>query len=159
MHGLAPLRGPSIRGRVKSIATAPTRGRHLHRVEPQLTLQALCRDKLLQLSSHSWEKTLALAIRYPEAIPPSDVISQLEKFMDEQQRLLHYLHELFLHDVHLGSAFHGQQLRLYGKHKPEQLMAFLRGSPHYPLDLALEVCRKLSLVEEQASRTEPHGRA
>ena len=112
------------------------------------SLQALCRDKLLQLSSHSWEKTLALAIRYPEAIPPSDVISQLEKSADEP-RLLHYLHELFLHDVHLGSAFHGQQLRLYGKHKPEQLMAFLRGSPHYPLDLALEVCRKHSLVEEQ----------
>ena len=87
------------------------------------SLQALCRDKLLQLSSHSWEKTLALAIRYPEAIPPSDVISQLEKSADEP-RLLHYLHELFLHDVHLGSAFHGQQLRLYGKHKPEQLMAF-----------------------------------
>ena len=60
-----------------------------------------------------------------------------------------YLHELFLHDIHLGAAFHGQQLQLYERHGPQQLMAFLRGSPHYPLDLALEICRANGFVEEQ----------
>ena len=52
-------------------------------------------------------------------------------------------------DVHVGAAFHGRQLRLYGRHAPHQLMPFLKGSPHYPLDLALEVCRESSLVHEQ----------
>ena len=54
---------------------------------------AFCRDKLVALSQHSWERTLALALRYTEAIPPSDVISQLE--LADERKLLSYLHELF----------------------------------------------------------------
>lgn len=111
------------------------------------SLQSFCRDKLVALSQHSWERTLALALRYTEAIPPSDVISQLE--LADERKLLSYLHELFLSDVHLGGAYHGRQLSLYGKHAPHQLLAFLKGSPHYPLELALEVCREHELVQEQ----------
>lgn len=111
------------------------------------SLQSFCRDKLVALSRHSWERTLALALRYTEAIPPSDVISQLE--VADESKLLSYLHELFLCDVHLGGAYHGRQLSLYGKYAPQQLLAFLKGSPHYPLELALEVCREHGLVEEQ----------
>jgi hypothetical protein len=54
------------------------------------------------------------------AVPPADVVSQLESGHDEP-RLLSYLHELFLTDVHLGAAFHGRQLRLYGGHAPHQV--------------------------------------
>jgi hypothetical protein len=36
-----------------------------------------------------------------------------------------------------------------------QLMAFLKGSPHCPLDLALEVCKAHGLVEEQVTSLEP----
>ena len=66
------------------------------------SLQSFCRDKLVALSRHSWERTLALALRYTEAIPPSDVISQLE--VADESKLSGYLHELFLCDVHLGGA-------------------------------------------------------
>ena len=42
------------------------------------SIQAFCRDKVLALAAHSWEKTLALLLRYTEVIPPADVVSQLD---------------------------------------------------------------------------------
>ena len=51
-----------------------------------------------------------------------------------------------LRDCGLAAAFHGQQLRLYGNHAPHQLMAFLKGSPHYPLDLALDCALSVAPV-------------
>ena len=82
----------------------------------------------MSLAAHSWEKTLALLLRYTEAIPPSIVVSQLELSTGAEQKLLfEYLHALFLHDVHLGSAFHGRLLSLYGEHRPDLLLDFLRG--------------------------------
>ena len=91
----------------------------------------------------------AFCLRYTEAIPPADVVAQLEGPAEGEPRLLDYLHAVFLADVHLCAAFHGMQLGLYGKHAPHQLMPFLKGSPHYPLELALETCREHGLVAEQ----------
>ena len=77
------------------------------------------------------------------------MVAQLEGAAEGESRLLDYLHAVFLADVHLCAAFHGMQLGLYGKHAPHQLMPFLKGSPHYPLELALETCREHGLVAEQ----------
>ena len=63
------------------------------------------------------------------------------------QRLHEYLHGLFLHDMHLGALYHTRQLALYARRAPEQLLPFLRASPHYNLDAALEVCRRHRLVD------------
>ena len=105
-----------------------------------------------QLASHSWEKTLALLLRYVEAVPPEAVVTQLDAAAAMEQasaasgahdgaapspsgvaegRLFEYLHALFLHDVHLGAPFHGRQLVLYARHQPTLLLPFLkvRGLP------------------------------
>jgi len=49
----------------------------------------------------------------------------------------------------MGAAFHGRQLGLYARHDPAALLPFLKGSPHYPLDVALDVCKSHGLVEGQ----------
>ncbi len=88
-----------------------------------------------QLATHSWEKTLALLLRYVEAVPPEAVVAQLDAAAAKESsgaangtaagaggdggaparvsegRLFEYLHALFLQDVHLGAAFHGRQVR------------------------------------------------
>ena len=124
------------------------------------SLHGFCRDKVLQLAAHSWDRALAMLLRYrrahgscvmearvrthgsagaphphmrvgvrryTEAVPPADVVAQLSS-PDDERRLLGYLHALFLQDVHLGAAFHGRQLSLYGAHAPELLLPFLRGT-------------------------------
>jgi len=122
------------------------------------SVHGYCRDKVCALAAHSWEKTLALALRYTEAIPPEAVVAQLDHSSavgedgsdaEGEKRLFEYLHALFLQDVHLGAAFHGRQLALYARHSAHLLLPFLRGSPHYPLDMALDVCKAHGLVQGQ----------
>ena len=82
-------------------------------------------DKVVSLAAHLGEGWRSSST---EAIPPSIVVSQLELSTGAEQKLLfEYLHALYLHDVHLGSAFHGRLLSLYGEHRPDLLLDFLRG--------------------------------
>ena len=90
---------------------------------------------MVPLSEHGWERTLALLVRYVDMIPAADVVPQLEGL--DGAKLHEYLHALFLRDADAGAAYAGRQLGLYGVHAPKLLLPFLKGSRHYPLELAL----------------------
>ena len=90
------------------------------------SVHGYCRDKVEALAAHSWEKCLALLLRYTEAIPPEAAVAQLDNGEGGEARLFEYLHALFLQDVHMGAAFHGRQLGLYARHDPAALLPFLK---------------------------------
>lgn len=82
------------------------------------------------LASHGWEPTLALLLRCTEALPPPDVVRQLEprggggsagggagagggaEAEVELRRLHEYLHGLYVKDLHGSACFHTRQLEL-----------------------------------------------
>jgi hypothetical protein len=109
------------------------------------SLQTFCRDKVLALVAHGWDRSLAMLLRHPEAFPPVEVVAQLEGL--PELRLHEYLDALYQQDSktlnNLGVSFHTRQLRLYGRHAPDKLLPFMRVSSHYPLDTALEICREV----------------
>jgi len=116
-----------------------------------LSLQGLCRGKITLLSRRSWERTLQMILRYPDALPPLEVIAQLESSDREvgDVKLLEYLHGLFTEGAQSTAMMHGRQLVLYAAHAPQHLLPFLRSSPHYPLALALEVCKEYDIIDGQ----------
>ena len=48
-----------------------------------------------------------------------------------------------------SGKYHGLLVTLYAEHSPKKLLPFLKASPSYPLQEALEVCEKQHLIEEQ----------
>lgn len=109
-------------------------------------------DKALSLMQLDGKKGVALLVQHRYAVPPYEVVSQLQKAgTDEKYRyLLHlYLHELFEKDPTSGKDFHDLQVELYAEYEPRLLLPFLRSSNYYSLDKAYNVCTRRSLSREQ----------
>lgn len=72
-------------------------------------------------------------------VPPEVVVSKLEK----QESLLHaYLQKLDRRDSKLSGPYHGRMVRLYSIFDRDRLLPFLKRSDNYPIQEALEICKR-----------------
>lgn len=109
-------------------------------------------DKALALMRLDGKKGVALLVQHRNDVPPSEVLSQLQKAgtVDNSRHLLHlYLHELFEKDPNAGKDFHDLQVELYAEYEPRLLLPFLRSSHYYSLDKAYDVCTRRSFTRER----------
>eukprot|EP00250_Pteridium_aquilinum_P016332 c23054_g2_i1 orf=454-3357(-) len=109
-------------------------------------------DKALPLMQTDGKKAVALLVEHRNNVPPSEVVSQLQRAGADNKfrHLLHlYLHELFEKDPNAGKDFHGLQVELYADYEPRLLLPFLRSSHYYSLDKAYDVCTRRSLTRER----------
>ncbi|CAD6996770.1 unnamed protein product [Ceratitis capitata] len=70
-------------------------------------------------------------------IPPEIVVQQLEQ---NQEYLYWYLDAL--DKVDKSGKYHWKLINLYAKYEREKLLPFLKGSNHYPMQEALDVCKR-----------------
>ncbi|XP_053961064.1 vacuolar protein sorting-associated protein 41 homolog isoform X1 [Anastrepha ludens] len=70
-------------------------------------------------------------------IPPEIVVQQLEQ---NQEYLYWYLDAL--DKVNKSGKYHWKLVNLYAKYEPEKLLPFLKRSNHYPMQEALDICKR-----------------
>ncbi|KAK3103437.1 hypothetical protein FSP39_019243 [Pinctada imbricata] len=103
-------------------------------------------DKITQLMEFDQEKAVQLLLDNMDKISIDEVVHQLR---GTPQYLHIYLDKLFQKDPQIGNKFHGQQVKLYAEFDKQKLLPFLKGSNHYPLQMALEECELRKLIPEQ----------
>ena len=108
-------------------------------------LYALVADKAAALIALDEAAALHLFAEHPAHFPWAGVAAQLEA--PEDARALHaFLHHLFttrraLYDTPPHARLHALQLPLYARFgAPGELLTFLKGSSHYPLEVARRLC-------------------
>merc|ERR1712135_79706 len=80
-----------------------------------------------------------LLLDHMEYVPIEKVVKELER---KPAQLYKYLHALFSRDAHLGSEYHGLQVRLYADFDKAKLLPFLKSSSYVPLEEALKICEE-----------------
>ncbi|KAE8691820.1 Vacuolar protein sorting-associated protein 41-like protein [Hibiscus syriacus] len=115
-------------------------------------LQNSIHEKVVPLMIVDCKQAVNLLLQNRDLITPSEVVSQLlntRKKCDTRYFLHLYLHSLFEVNPHAGKEFHDMQVELYVEYDPKMLLPFLRGSQHYTLEKAYEICARKDLLREQ----------
>jgi len=103
-------------------------------------------DNILPLMRFGDLQAIELLLDNMDYVPIDKVVKELEQKPNYQHK---YLNALFNRDSHLGSEYHGLQVRLYADFDVARLLPFLKTSNYVPLEEALEICEKRDLIDEQ----------
>eukprot|EP00941_MAST-03F_sp_MAST-3F-sp1_P005806 g5806.t1 len=120
------------------------------------------RDKVPALVRLNSELAASFFVKHCDLMPVHVIVAQLSS--QPRQKLL-YLHTLTLkrssdYNVERYSTFHEQQVALYAKYQPDDLLSFLQQSHHYPLETAYDEClaQKPPLFQEMVYILEKMGK-
>jgi len=129
---------------------------HLHK------LYAAAHDKVALLMALDADRALDLLVEQRHVIPAASVVAQLQAAPpaptcqgggtggpDPKFFLHRYLAALFERDPTDGGDYHALMVESHAEYEPQKLMRFLTSSQFYPLEGALEVCRRKHMVKEQ----------
>ena len=112
-------------------------------------------DRIPLLMAFNAAEAIDMLVEHVERIPVATVVQQLDDPAHGRWRHA-YLDALFRKDAHIGADFHEQQVELYAEYDRPRLLTFLRQSNYYPLEKALDICRRRDLIPEQV-RLSVHG--
>ncbi|PIK53217.1 putative vacuolar protein sorting-associated protein 41-like [Apostichopus japonicus] len=102
-------------------------------------------DKIVMLMEFDNVRAVKLLIDNTDKVPIKSVVDQLT---NHRKFLCLYLHGLFLKDSQKNTELHALLVDLYAEHDRAQMMHFLKMSNHYPLQIALQICKERNYVPE-----------